>query len=137
MLNKRAFEIYVGHPDDWEFFDSLTHHAPREVLYAIVAEYRRAWSEAEAAEPVVHRKTNAARRAANINLREDAEAMKAKEPEVLRKYREIVAKGPPRVCHTCDHYLDDGSCRHYNATPPADFAATPNACPDWLMAPPF
>lgn len=137
MITRKQFVDNVGHPHDWEFFHRLTHHAPREMLCAIVSEYRRAWREAEAAEPVGHRKTNAARRAANTRLREDAEGMKSKEPEVLRKYREIVANGPPRVCHTCDHYLDDGSCRHYDATPPDDFAGTPNACPAWLMAPPF
>ena len=137
MITRKQFVDHVGHPHDWEFFYKYTHHAPSEMLFAIISEYRRAREDAWDDEPSDIRKEGAARRAANTLLREDAEAMKAREPEVLRKYREIVENGPPQVCHSCDHYTDKGWCRHYDAQPPEDFAATPDACPSWVMAPPF
>lgn len=55
------------------------------------------------------------------------------EPECVIIYRQ----GPPKCCHTCDSYTQDGECERFGTEPPADFAATPGACPNWLMEIPF
>lgn len=42
----------------------------------------------------------------------------------------------PRVCGNCRH--EYGSrCQLHGAVPPADFAETPGACPDWKDVVPF
>lgn len=59
------------------------------------------------------------------------------EPEIVRQWREWDKMGPPRCCHTCDFYEPDGHCRKHKQRPPDDFAATPDACPDWTREVPF
>lgn len=63
--------------------------------------------------------------------------MKHPEPEHVRHYREIERNGPPRCCHTCERYGDDGVCDKFKSEPPEEFAATPDACKEWLMEVPF
>jgi hypothetical protein len=60
------------------------------------------------------------------------------EPQFLIDYREWLQAGPPKCCHTCEHYGVDGLCaKHEMAAPPAEFAATEDECPDWIMECPF
>lgn len=63
--------------------------------------------------------------------------MRHKEPEVVTLYKEWVKAGPPRCCHTCEHYGTDGLCIEYWMTPPEDFAASVNACEKWQQEVPF
>lgn len=58
--------------------------------------------------------------------------MRHPEPEAIKKWRE----GPPKCCHTCDSYDDQGLCLQYNHEPPEEFAAS-EQCEHWLYAMPF
>jgi hypothetical protein len=57
--------------------------------------------------------------------------MRHKEPEVVTLYKEWVKSGPPKCCHTCEHYGTDGLCIEFWTQPPEDFAATPDGCDKW------
>ena len=63
--------------------------------------------------------------------------MRHKEPEVVTLYKEWVKAGPPRCCHTCEHYGTDGLCIEYWMNPPEEFAASVNACDKWQQEVPF
>jgi len=63
--------------------------------------------------------------------------MRHKEPEVVTLYKDWVKAGPPRCCHTCEHYGTDGLCIEYWMNPPEDFAASVNACDKWQQEVPF
>lgn len=54
-----------------------------------------------------------------------------------QKYKAATFDRPPKCCHTCDDYTDDGYCSHFYMEPPADFANTFNACPEWYEKIPF
>ena len=44
----------------------------------------------------------------------------------------------PRVCFNCFNVTEQtGRCRVHGEVPPADFAETPGACPDWKDVVPF
>lgn len=61
-----------------------------------------------------------------------------KEPDYLIEYRQIVKKGPPKCCHTCDFYGREYMfCTKYDTNPPEDFASTQDACPDYYEIIPF
>lgn len=62
--------------------------------------------------------------------------MRHPEPEFVIKWRDAI-KTVPQCCHTCDNYAKDGKCVYHWAEPPADFAATVNACKDWTYELPF
>ena len=59
------------------------------------------------------------------------------EPQFLIDYREWVKAGPPKCCHTCDEYSPDGKCFKFDMRPPDEFAATPDACDQWIDEIPF
>jgi hypothetical protein len=59
------------------------------------------------------------------------------EPEFLIQWREWDRAGPPKCCHTCEHYGVDGLCVEFFMRPPDDFAATPDACDQWIVELPF
>jgi len=59
------------------------------------------------------------------------------EPQFLVDYRKWLDAGPPKCCHTCEHYGTDGLCTEFWMEPPAEFAATVDACPKWLEDCPF
>jgi hypothetical protein len=46
-------------------------------------------------------------------------------------YKRWLAAGPPRCCHTCEHYGVDGLCVEFFMQPPAEFAATVGECNKW------
>lgn len=62
---------------------------------------------------------------------------KPPEPQIVRAWRQQVRGGPPRCCHTCDWYRDDGTCAQYRQRVPDDFAARIDACPAWTEEIPF
>lgn len=60
-----------------------------------------------------------------------------KEPEYIVQWREWMRAGPPKCCHTCDHYSKEGYCYQYKMTPPPEFAASLGECKYWLQEIPF
>ena len=68
---------------------------------------------------------------------EGAEMSRHAEPEFLIQWREWDRAGPPRCCHTCEHYGNDGMCVEFFMKPPKEFADTVGECPSWMMAVPF
>ena len=59
------------------------------------------------------------------------------EPGFLIQWRDRMRAGPPKCCHTCEHYGVDGLCVEFFMTPPEDFAATVDACDKWEAQCPF
>jgi hypothetical protein len=59
------------------------------------------------------------------------------EPEFLIQWREWMRVGPPKLCHTCDHFNRSGHCLAFDMRPPDDFAATVDACDKWERELPF
>lgn len=110
--------------DDYEFLRELLQDGEPEIQKSLLEQYADHWERG-------------GRRAANTFIREEVEAMRHKEPEVLKRYRKVIAAGPPKVCHSCEHYADDGVCLKYEMEPPEQFASTPNSCPDWIQEVPF
>jgi hypothetical protein len=45
--------------------------------------------------------------------------------------------GPPKCCHSCDHYDENGKCEKFDAEPPVEFLGTENACDVWFEVIPF
>ena len=45
------------------------------------------------------------------------------EPEFIIQWREWVRAGPPKCCHTCEHYSVDGLCVEFFMTPFDDAVA--------------
>lgn len=52
-------------------------------------------------------------------------------------YREWVKAGPPKCCHTCEHYRVDGFCVEFFMRPPEEFAASMDGCDKWKREIPF
>ena len=63
--------------------------------------------------------------------------MRHPEPEIVTTYREWAKTGPPRCCHTCDHYSKDGKCMEFDLVPPVEFASEPGGCALWIWEVPF
>lgn len=63
--------------------------------------------------------------------------MRHPEPAIVIHYRKTINAEPPRVCHTCDHYTEQGVCEKFNEPPPADFASEPGGCAFWEWEVPF
>ncbi len=65
------------------------------------------------------------------------------EPDFVTAYKEWLKAGPPKCCHTCDHYGHErygdkaGYCREFNMEPPEEFAATVDECGSWTQEIPF
>lgn len=59
--------------------------------------------------------------------------MRHQEPQPVTEWR----KGPPKCCHTCEHYGVDGQCVVYFMEPPEDFASADGECKDWEVECPF
>ena len=59
------------------------------------------------------------------------------EPEFLIQWREWDRAGPPKCCHTCEHFGVDGLCVEFFMTPPEDFASTVDGCDKWEREVPF
>jgi hypothetical protein len=63
--------------------------------------------------------------------------MRPPEPEVVKIYKEWIKAGPPKCCHTCEHYAIDGLCIEFWMKPPAEFAAAVGECDKWQPEVPF
>ena len=60
--------------------------------------------------------------------------MKHKEPQFVTEWRKMQ---PPKCCHTCLEYSNDGLCLMYKEIPPEQFAKTVNICDKWQLDIPF
>lgn len=63
--------------------------------------------------------------------------MRPPEPDFVTSYKTWKAAGPPKCCHTCDHFGGRGECMVFDMTPPAEFAATVDQCDKWEEELPF
>jgi len=106
--------------DDVVFLRGNLQGGEPEIQKAMLFGYWQVWHEAEKSEPVEHKKDNVGRYAANLWLRQEIEQLRHAEPEVVRKYKEIVNNPPPRCCHTCAFYTDNGLCDKFGMEPPED-----------------
>lgn len=68
---------------------------------------------------------------------EGAEMSRHAEPDFVTDFKRWLAAGPPKCCHTCEHYGNDGQCVEFFMKPPAEFAAEVDACPKWEAECPF
>lgn len=58
-------------------------------------------------------------------------------PDYVVEYETIRKLGPPRCCHTCDHYSHDGRCLEFKLFVPHEFASLRDNCPVWELFLPF
>jgi hypothetical protein len=56
---------------------------------------------------------------------------------MVTTYKQWLKAGPPRCCHTCEHYGNDGQCVEFFMQPPAEFAEAVGECPKWEREVPF
>jgi hypothetical protein len=66
--------------------------------------------------------------------------MRPKAPQFLIDWQHYLEKkrgGPPKCCHSCDYYDENGKCEKFDAEPPVEFLGTENACDVWLEVIPF
>lgn len=125
-------------PEDKMLLKTLLEDGERPIVRALVLGYASAWQAAQGAETLPQRRHNTGRRAANLWIRNEVEKLRHQEPEAVRQYRQLLAQGEPRCCHTCDRYDQDGNCTEHQMQPPADFAGTiPTPCEDWHPEIPF
>ena len=59
------------------------------------------------------------------------------EPSIVTLYRQTLKADPPQVCHTCDHYMQDGRCSEFDQFPPEPFTREPGECSFWALEIPF
>ena len=95
----------------------------------MLAHYQQAFAEAYSAEPMEHKKENAARFAANTRIRElvkqDMQGIPIKQVDI------------PRVCGNC-HWLDiQGICTAYNQYVPMEYLNEENKCEKYRNGVPF
>ncbi len=59
--------------------------------------------------------------------------MKPKAPQFLIDYYLKSLRGlPPKCCHSCDHYDNNGKCTEFDAVPTDEFLVTQGCCIDWV-----
>lgn len=64
--------------------------------------------------------------------------MKHEPPQHIKEYLDSAYyRSPPKCCHTCELYQDDGTCFEFGMQPPADFAQTEDQCDKWIEVIPF
>jgi hypothetical protein len=56
---------------------------------------------------------------------------------MVKTYKQWLAAGPPKCCHTCENYGNDGQCVEFFMQPPVEFASELGACPKWEREVPF
>lgn len=59
------------------------------------------------------------------------------EPEFLIQWRVWYQAGPPKCCHSCEHYDEAGRCEEFDMEPPESFASARDVCAQWQRAIPF
>jgi hypothetical protein len=59
------------------------------------------------------------------------------QPDFVSEWKRIQKIAPPKCCHTCNYYSEEGLCNLHDAEPPEEYAATLGECPDWVDEIPF
>lgn len=59
------------------------------------------------------------------------------EPQIVKDYRKAISTPPPRCCHPCEEYKDNGICDLFSMEPPENFASEIGKCKDWIFGVPF
>ena len=62
---------------------------------------------------------------------------RAPKPDFLIQYEAWQKAGPPKCCHTCDHYNVSGKCMSFETYPPLEFVNSFDQCPSWSQEIPF
>ncbi len=110
MAEVDKYRRAIDRPDDWQFVRSLIHHAPDNVIPALLRAYLATWRHAAMNEHKEHRKDNAGRKAANSRLRIDSQRMASGDSDTRKRYARLVQKGPKRACTTCQNCSLLGEC---------------------------
>ncbi|WP_299313477.1 hypothetical protein [uncultured Halomonas sp.] len=110
MAEVDKYQHAITHPDDWKFVRGLIHHAPDNVIPALLCAYLAIWRHAAMNEHKSHRKDNAGRKAANSRLRIDSQRMAIGHAETRQRYARLVRHGPKQTCATCQHCSLLGEC---------------------------
>jgi hypothetical protein len=63
--------------------------------------------------------------------------MRPPKPDFLVQWEKWLAMGPPRCCHTCDHFGGQGECFEFKLIPPPEFVAMQDCCPVYSRECPF
>lgn len=63
--------------------------------------------------------------------------MRPTPPDAVLIYREAKSMQPPRCCHTCWDFSDDGLCFKFKIAPPDEFTREIDVCEDWFPEVPF
>lgn len=63
--------------------------------------------------------------------------MRLPKPAFLLEYEKLMADGPPKCCHTCDHYGGNGECLEFRLIPPPEFVNLRDSCPVYSRICPF
>jgi hypothetical protein len=58
-------------------------------------------------------------------------------PQFITDYYKLIINGPPKCCHSCDNYNDDGICTVYNVVPPENVLEILDICKEWREELPF
>jgi hypothetical protein len=124
--------------EDWKYLRKLLYDGEPPIVRGLLLGYAAVWRAESDAQTIPHKKANVGRRAANIWIRQEIEALKHQAPEIVQKYRAMLERGEPKCCHTCEHYTEQGYCAIHQMQPPEDFAATvPTPCEAWESEIPF
>lgn len=59
------------------------------------------------------------------------------EPQFLTDYYEWLKAGPPKCCHTCAFFANNGRCIEFDVYPDEHDAQQVDVCPAWKQDVPF
>jgi hypothetical protein len=63
--------------------------------------------------------------------------MRPMPPKALTDWKIAVSQTPPRCCHNCYNYTDQGFCKVFQQEPPAEFTQEVDQCQSWEYDVPF
>jgi len=139
-LRERFWAIKLNR-ENRDFLRKQLHGGEPPIVRALLCRYIKVWEQHANAEPLPHRKDNAACRAANLWLLDEIDRLRTGDTETVETYTEHNAAGIDayKSCRTCEHYRSDRNhCVVYQATPPDEYVnEAPNDCEQWEDEIPF
>ena len=63
--------------------------------------------------------------------------VRPEKPSFLLEWEAWIKAGPPKCCHTCDHFGGAGQCFEFDMVPPIDFVNSQGKCDQWSREIPF
>lgn len=127
----------ISNKEDKIFLKKILNQFKTEIQLYLLVQYEINWESAYRSETVEHKKDNAGRFNANKSIRQEVFQMRTEEPELVKKYKEVIKNGPPKCCHTCAYYNKIGECTYHRAAPPDEFTIKLNVCEAWEIDIPF